>query len=77
MRPKALKVVLPGPVSLAHVARDRVYGDRGALARALASALAEETRDLAAAGVKVFQLDEPFAVPPPRGRRAGRRDRGA
>jgi 5-methyltetrahydropteroyltriglutamate--homocysteine methyltransferase len=60
VRPKALKVALPGAVSLARASRDRHYGDRGALARAFAAALADEVRDLAAAGVKVFQLDEPF-----------------
>lgn len=60
VRPKALKVVLPGPVSLAHAATDRHYGDRGALARALAKVLAEEARDLAAAGVAILQLDEPM-----------------
>ena len=60
VQPKALKVALPGAVTLARLARDRHYGDTGALARALASALAEEVRDLAGAGVKVFQLDEPM-----------------
>ena len=60
VRPKALKVAIPGPVSLARVARDRHYGDRGALARAFASALAEEARDLVAAGVPIVQLDEPM-----------------
>jgi len=60
VRPKVLKVVLPGPVTLAHVSRDRHYGARVALARAFAAALADEARDLAAAGVAVFQLDEPM-----------------
>ncbi len=60
VRPTALKVALPGPVTLARVARDRCYGDRNALARAWASALAEEVRDLAAAGVTIVQLDEPM-----------------
>jgi 5-methyltetrahydropteroyltriglutamate--homocysteine methyltransferase len=60
VRPKALKVVLPGPVSLARVARDRCYGTLDALARALAAALADEVRDLAAAGVTIVQLDEPM-----------------
>ena len=60
VQPKALKVVLPGPVSLAHASRDRHYGARVALARAYAEALAAEARDLAAAGVSVFQLDEPM-----------------
>jgi 5-methyltetrahydropteroyltriglutamate--homocysteine methyltransferase len=60
VRPKALKVALPGPVSLARVARDRCYGSIDALARAFAAALAEEVRDLAAAGVTTVQLDEPM-----------------
>jgi len=60
VRPKALKVALPGPVSLARASRDRFYGDRAALARALAAALADEARDLVAAGVPVLQLDEPM-----------------
>ena len=59
VRPKALKVVLPGPVTLARAARDRCYGDRRALASAFAAALAEEARDLAAAGVTIVQVDEP------------------
>jgi 5-methyltetrahydropteroyltriglutamate--homocysteine methyltransferase len=60
VRPKALKVVLPGPVSLARVARDRCYGAIETLARAFAAALADEARDLAAAGVTIVQLDEPM-----------------
>ena len=60
VRPKALKVALPGAVSLARIARDRCYGSVGALARGFAAALAEETRDLAAAGVTIVQLDEPM-----------------
>ena len=60
VRPKALKAVLPGPVSIARIARDRCYGDRAALARAFAAALADEARGLAAAGVTIVQLDEPM-----------------
>src|SRR5262245_15740163 len=59
VQPKGLKVVLPGPVTLARVARDRCYGDRRALAAAFAAALAEEARDLATAGVTIVQIDEP------------------
>jgi len=59
VRPKALKVALPGPVTLARVSRDLHYRDRGLLARAFADALAGEARELAEAGVKVIQLDEP------------------
>ena len=60
VRPTALKVALPGPVTLARVARDRCYGSIPALARAFARVLADEARDLATAGVKVVQLDEPM-----------------
>lgn len=60
VRPKALKVALPGPVTLARVARDRSYDNREALARAFAVALADEARDLVAAGVTIVQLDEPM-----------------
>jgi 5-methyltetrahydropteroyltriglutamate--homocysteine methyltransferase len=60
VRPKALKVALPGPVSLARVAVDRHYGDRGALARAFAAALADEARELTGVGVPILQLDEPM-----------------
>jgi 5-methyltetrahydropteroyltriglutamate--homocysteine methyltransferase len=47
-------------VTLARVSRDRHYGDRAALARAFAAAIAEEARELAAAGVGIVQLDEPM-----------------
>ena len=60
VRPKALKVALPGPVSLARVTSDRCYGAFDALARAFAGVLAEEVRDLVAAGVTIVQLDEPM-----------------
>jgi 5-methyltetrahydropteroyltriglutamate--homocysteine methyltransferase len=60
VRPKTLKVALTGPATLARLARDRHYGDRGALARALAAAFAGEVRDLVKVGVSTFQLDEPM-----------------
>ena len=60
VRPKALKVALPGPVTLARVTRDLHYGERPALARAFAAVLADEVRDLSAAGVTIVQLDEPM-----------------
>ena len=59
VRPKALKAVLPGAVTLMRAARDEHYRDPAALARAFAAALADEARDLAAAGVRVLQIDEP------------------
>ena len=60
VRPKALKAALPGPVTLARLARDRHYDDVAALAHAFASALADEARELRAAGVGHFQLEEPM-----------------
>src|SRR5262249_48750017 len=60
VRPKALKAVLPGPVTLARVSRDDHYGDLRGRARAFPAALHDEARDLAAAGVRVLQVDEPL-----------------
>ena len=60
VKPKTLKAVLPGPVTLARIARDRHFGDRAALAKAISVSLADEARDLAAAGVRTLQLDEPM-----------------
>jgi 5-methyltetrahydropteroyltriglutamate--homocysteine methyltransferase len=60
VRPKALKAVLPGPVTLAHVARRDAGVDREELAGQFAAALAAEAAELAAAGVRVLQVDEPI-----------------
>jgi 5-methyltetrahydropteroyltriglutamate--homocysteine methyltransferase len=57
---KAVKTVLPGPVTFARLSRDRHYGGLDKLARAVAAALADEVADLAAAGATHFQLDEPM-----------------
>jgi len=57
---KPLKVVLPGPVSFARLAVDEYYGSTGRLAEALADVLAAEVAELAAAGARWFQLDEPL-----------------
>jgi methionine synthase II (cobalamin-independent) len=53
-------MVLPGPVTFARWSVDRHYGDRAAVAHAMAEALAAEVADLAAAGARHFQLDEPM-----------------
>jgi methionine synthase II (cobalamin-independent) len=55
-----VKTVLPGPVTCARLVDDRHYGDRVALARAIAAALASEVAVLATAGARHFQLDEPL-----------------
>ena len=60
VKPKALKAVLPGPVTLARISRDEHYGDLRERALAFAAALHDEARDLASAGVRVLQIDEPL-----------------
>jgi len=55
-----VKVVLPGPVTFARLARDRYYGAVEPLAEAVAEALREEVAALVAAGARCFQLDEPL-----------------
>ena len=57
---KPVKIVLPGPVTFARLAADKVYGSLDKLAEAVAAALVEEVRDLRAAGATCFQLDEPL-----------------
>lgn len=57
---KPVKITLPGPVLIARLALDLHYGDRWALADAVAEALAVEITALAAAGARHFQLDEPL-----------------
>ncbi len=57
---KPVKIGLPGPVTFARQALDEHYGSVDAVAEALAQALAAEVRELAAAGARYFQLDEPL-----------------
>jgi arabinofuranosyltransferase len=57
--PKALKMVFPGPVTFARLAERRSGVPLEAVARDLAAALAEEVSDLAAAGCRIFHLEEP------------------
>ncbi len=54
------KITLPGPFTMAQQAQDEHYGDEEAVAMAYAEAVNEEARDLAASGVDVIQLDEPW-----------------
>jgi len=54
------KITLPGPFTLSMQAKDEHYGDDEALAMAYAEVVAEEARDLKAAGADVIQLDEPW-----------------
>lgn len=59
---KTVKVALPGPVTLARLARDEHYHETAALAEAFAEALAVEVEALSAAGASTFQLDEPWVA---------------
>jgi 5-methyltetrahydropteroyltriglutamate--homocysteine methyltransferase len=57
---RQVKITLPGPFTLSMQAHDEHYGDPEALAMAYAAVVAEEARDLKAAGADVIQLDEPW-----------------
>jgi 5-methyltetrahydropteroyltriglutamate--homocysteine methyltransferase len=54
-----LKFTLPGPMTIIDTIADRYYGDRVAMAFAVADLLNEEARALADDGVDVVQFDEP------------------
>ena len=56
---RRLKFTLPGPMTIVDTVADAHYRDRVAMAMAVADALNEEARELAALGVDVVQFDEP------------------
>ena len=56
---KALKITLPGPMTICDTIADGHYGRRADMAMAFARVLNAEARELAAAGVDVIQFDEP------------------
>ncbi|MFN0092044.1 MAG: 5-methyltetrahydropteroyltriglutamate--homocysteine methyltransferase [Acidimicrobiales bacterium] len=57
---RAVKVTVPGPFTLSQLAQNDHYPDQRRLALAFAEAVNEELHDLAAAGIDVVQLDEPY-----------------
>jgi 5-methyltetrahydropteroyltriglutamate--homocysteine methyltransferase len=57
---RATKVTVPGPFTLSQLAQNEHYPDQRALALAYADAINAELLDLAAAGIDVVQLDEPY-----------------
>jgi 5-methyltetrahydropteroyltriglutamate--homocysteine methyltransferase len=57
---KQTKVTVPGPFTLSQLAENTYYPDQRSLAMAYAAVVNEELRDLAAAGIDVVQLDEPY-----------------
>ncbi|HEX2170967.1 MAG TPA: methionine synthase [Dehalococcoidia bacterium] len=56
---RAVKITLPGPLTIIDTSHDDFYGDKRALAFDLAAALNAEARELAAAGCDLIQIDEP------------------
>lgn len=57
---RQIKITLPGPFTMSMQAHDEHYRDEEAFAMAYAEVVAEEARDLVAAGADVIQLDEPW-----------------
>jgi 5-methyltetrahydropteroyltriglutamate--homocysteine methyltransferase len=55
-----IKITVPGPFTMAQQAQDDYYGSTESLAMAYAEVVAEEVRDLFAAGADIVQLDEPY-----------------
>jgi 5-methyltetrahydropteroyltriglutamate--homocysteine methyltransferase len=55
----AMKVTLPGPMTICDTVADGHYGRRADMAMAFAKVLNEEARELQVAGVDVIQFDEP------------------
>ena len=56
---RALKITLPGPMTIVDTIADRHYGDKVKLAMAFAALLNQEARALEKDGVDVIQFDEP------------------
>ncbi len=56
---KALKITLPGPMTIVDTLADEHYGDKVKLAMAFAELLNQEARALQKDGVDVIQFDEP------------------
>ena len=56
---KPVKITMPGPMTIIDSTVDAHYGDEEALAADLADALNFEAKNLAAAGCRYIQIDEP------------------
>jgi len=56
---RALKITLPGPMTIVDTIADEHYGDKVKLAMAFAALLNQEARALEKDGVDVIQFDEP------------------
>ena len=62
---KQVKAIIPGPVSFAHLSVNEHYGTHEGFVLDLASVLAQEARELEAAGAPVIQIDEPALLGAP------------
>ncbi len=62
---KPVKVVVPGPVTFAHLSVDEHYGDHESFVLAVARVLAQEAFELEAAGARYIQIDEPALLGAP------------
>ncbi len=60
-----VKAVIPGPVTFAHLSLDEHYGDHERFVTDVARVLAQEAAELAAAGVRYLQIDEPALLGAP------------
>lgn len=60
-----VKAVLPGPVTFARLSVDEHYRDHEKFVMAVASVLATEAFELAAAGARYIQIDEPALLQAP------------
>jgi len=59
---RPVKVILPGPYTLAALSLDKHYNNREKLAMAFATALRTEVDGLVAAGASMIQVNDPMAV---------------
>jgi 5-methyltetrahydropteroyltriglutamate--homocysteine methyltransferase len=57
---RPIRVTVPGPFTMSQQAQNDHYDDPAELAMDYAAAVNEELRELAAAGVDVVQIDEPY-----------------
>ena len=60
-----VKAVIPGPITFARGSVDEHYSDHEAFVLAVAGVLAQEARELEAAGAKYIQIDEPALLGAP------------
>lgn len=62
---RPVKVVIPGPISFAHLSLDENYYDHHAFVTAIARVLAQEAAELEATGARYIQIDEPALLGAP------------